>query len=548
MQKARPDRKQTVIKPRYSYGMDVTATTSDGASFGVGDRFKATSPRDALIQSMVGRFYVNEQATLVSNGLSTDVLCFPSDLHPSRSAVLKNKITDAISYATAFGDVRELNALFRMAPPEKQDGYLTLGLFLYLEDECNRLGKKTTFLTAMREGGVNLDKWSVYDRKPYLQKAMKALRELGMDESYADLLHSWFKKGSYELHGELHCCEGEELVGTYAELASRISHEQEKLGMNKAISYALANKEHMQRLSPEILPPEEALAMTKELLTEQGGRTIKNRIKRGDGIREQRIKDAIRGAGMQAPSAVPEKSRKDAEAILSFLPDQALEILYREGYMFGYGEGNNIGGCYPQKDLPDVTEKRNEDFRLGKALWFDRYRMVFLSDGKRVSNDLEGNPGLRHQVVGQSLAHETMHLILSYLSDEERLPLIAAVTAASEELKSRKDTLPEYAVQKLHTVDTNTLAEAMDYTSRLYVNYGKLPPDTRWQEVACNAFGLLHAEYPDPAQNPFLHEREGLKSLPALKQEMEKALELALAKCREEFSTVEIPSPQQGRT
>src|ERR1700733_6622584 len=75
-----------------------------------------SSERD-IIRSMGTRLYENEQGVYISNGLSTEMICFPSDR--LREDVLNNKIDNAISYATTMCDIPELNALQYLPKPKE---------------------------------------------------------------------------------------------------------------------------------------------------------------------------------------------------------------------------------------------------------------------------------------------------------------------------------------------------------------------------------------------------------------------------------------------
>jgi hypothetical protein len=110
--------------------------------------------RDALIQALSEKFYIDEKGTHVSNGLSTDLIVFPSDREPRRKRHLDGMIDYAMSYATTFKDVDELNALYVLPKTKVEpDYYVALGLYLYFADECSRLRPDTTFLTELRKAG-----------------------------------------------------------------------------------------------------------------------------------------------------------------------------------------------------------------------------------------------------------------------------------------------------------------------------------------------------------------------------------------------------------
>ena len=61
-----------------------------------------------------------------------------------------------------------------------------------------------------------------------------------------------------------------------------------------------------------------------------------------------------------------------------------------------------------------------------------------------------------------------------------------------------------------------------NYQSRLYPNYN-LEEDTRWQEVACNFFGLMQTEV----------DVDAYPALLPLKDQINKVVTKALASCRD---------------
>ena len=550
--------------------------------------------RKALLETLARRFYINEQGVLVSNGLSTELIAFPSDNSRKHGTHVSDKIQHAMHYATAFKDIKEINALKHIAPHgdnKTPDDYVVLGLYLYLEDECSRLGRDKTFLTAMREAGATL---AVDDKNftssDLLAKTKEALRIVGLEQTHGAMLDSWFQNGNYSINGVLHSGDGTRanLRGAYAILAQNISLQNPKLlGLNMSISYALGNREavrnttsqKMYELTQEYIKPGKCEEMTH----------IRDCIAEGDRIREARIRDEIHNQVLP-PSAGYEQQFKTidkrAKEILGYLPNEVLEVLHHDWYMFAYSDAKDITGCYPVADLPGVTEEENKSAREGKALRQQRYHMIFLSNGDRnIAKDdvsangtgtngtsLNGNHApqpdanealdehMKNKIVAQSILHEAMHVIISHLLDEEKEKLKEAVMDMHMEMKRyhRKGEpcggmLP-YFKERLDTINTNTLAEVLDYDSGLYPNYrgkelgknGKerKPPrdveaegfadnDTRWEEVACNVMGLMHTDHPFPPKDDNRNPYADLFSLGQMAGEINKFSENVATACVE---------------
>lgn len=506
-----------------------------------------TPARREMIQALADHFYINEQATLVRNGLSTDLLVFPSDLLPAHRGFLDTKIQDAIAYATVFRDVDELDTLV-LLPSPKPDGYLTLGLFLYMEDECNRLGKKKTFLTAMREAG-EIHPNNTENRNIALERTLAALDILGMRKSHGHIIEEWFNHGTYTINEVTHCTKDGALVGAYAKLASTISRQQGTFGMNKAISYALGNKDHIR----------EGMDATKlYALTENREKpVIEACITAGEREREARIREKIGETSIPSFAGVYTEN-SDIKSILSLLPDAALEVLYNSGYTCAYANHENISRCYPEKRLPGVSEESYRVMSISKGGRQSRYRVLFLSNGIR--DDLEENDALRHQVIAQTMCHEIMHMAVAllaydktdktYMTENEEI-LKKEIEAVSKEIAQKKETLPEYFHQKMRTMNANTLEEILDCEAEYYRGSPKMSPDgfqkyigyierdgvtgepikdTRWEEVVCNLYGLMHTEFPMDADvnNPY----NALPSLKHLAEHVEEIMEQAREESR----------------
>jgi len=498
-----------------------------------------TSLREAYIKTLAQRFYTDEQGTLVSNGLSTELICFPSDVQAHHRPLLNIKIRNALSYATQFVDVEVMNALRHVSYYNPPNEYLALGLYLYFADEFSRKRSTTTFLSAMREAGIGLKAGERFDRKSLKEKTQNAL---GLDESHSNILDEWYNNGRYTIQKKLHTCPpaGHPLQGAYAQLAHKISKDYTYLGMNYAISYALGNKDHVAAL-----PAEEAYKRTEELAgLSKEAETL---IKKGDHIREEKIRSTIQntfGAVPATAATEADEAQKQARSILSILPDNVLEILYLQGYMFAYSNRPDIKQCYPADDLPGISREQNQLSRNSKATRQSRYRMFFLSNGIRSNPTELTDEVLRNMVVGEGILHESMHLVIDSLSTEERNTLRIAV----EDIR-KNGRFPDSHNTQLRTHDGNTLDEVMDYQSRLYTNYGKNdknPVDTRWEEVACNCFALMHTEYAPSRQvrnTPF----NDFSSLQGVSRLINEAVEKALLRSRAQFSHVMLPNHVNGK-
>lgn len=496
---------------------------------------RAQPVRNALLGAVAARVYVDQQAVLVSNGLSTELLCFPADVRPDRQKFLREKIGGAISYATAFRDVEALNALLHL-PAGDANPYLTLGLYLYLADECSRLRPDTTFLSAMREAGAEVKPGDVPDREAMREKVMAALRMLGMEASHGAVLTEWMESGSYTILGVHHGVGASGMEGPYARLAEAVSLEQEYLGMNMAISYALGNKHRVEHLTAA-----EALALTATMIASEDCSAMRSAIREGERVREARIRARI---AEQVPHAPPGRNAAlEAEALLAPMPDAALEILYREGYQIAYANGSTVGPVLPDAPLPGNTQEQYDGVRGNKGLLEPRFRTLFICNGhRREAGDVERDDALRFMVAGQSALHETMHIAMRYIGAEERQVLRSAVEALHGELSACPDRLPKVFHAPLQTLDTSTLFEALDYTSALYPRYAT-DGDIRWLEVVCNLFGLAHTEFAAPES--VLHRPpECLPSLARLSGLIDRALDTARERSRAAHPEVRMPKQE----
>ena len=507
------------------------------------------SKRDQLLDALSERFYVDERGSLVTNGLSTELIAFPSDLQPRRRKHLNELIDNAMNYATNFVDIDELNAIFKMPIGEKEPNYYAaLGLYLYFADECSRLHPETTFLSELRKVKAGLKYGEEYTSDQLHDRFIKVLEHLGMDTSHGPLVREWELTGQYTIQGEKNGFIGNQLQGAYARLARDVCKQQKYLGMNLPVSYALGNKDHIAGKSAE-----EAYAFTQSLtnpLYTRAAPHVTSCIRQGNAVRTQRIRDAIAAAVPDVPDMSTASAKRTGKDILKHLPESMLELLYREGYVIAYAQDATIGKCYPGQPLPGINA--GDVVKSNKGLREARYRTIFISNGKPLpGRDLDADPELRSKVAAQTLAHETFHCAVDYLNDKEVASLQKAAEAVRGEIVARKQagTLPDYFSESLQTIIPRTLEKILDYTYELY-DYARplakdkngkdaVQYDNRWLEVACNAYSLMQTEFPPNAQSP--NPYSDLESIGRLRDEVQKVEQKALLRCRTKYSYVDMP-------
>lgn len=497
---------------------------------------------------LADRSYVNEKAHLVSNGLSTELLCFPSDMDAKKQPLLREKIDSAIEYATSFRDMGVLNLLLKMQPNQYNPSYYaTLGLFLYFEDLCSQLRTHKTFLTAMREEGAERDPQTPVNREAYYEKTLHVIQKLGMGESAQRVLKEWYEHGSYTIHNDKHYVEGRELHGTYTRLASRISNLQDLLGINLCISYALANQAYIQG------NPRGGYDRARYFLNGDK-QELKWQVQVGNDIRAWRVNEKIHETFSESP--VPHFSGPIAlESILSQVPDETVELLCRRGYVLAYADRSTIDSIYPGEmgtALPGMKAKDCDVTRVSTASRLSRYRTIFLSNGRQrldaMGQPVEEEPRIKSVRVAQSLIHETGHLIYGYLysgkGEENRKTLNRLEDLVWDVHRALEKAVPPEMQQHSKILWQNTIAETVDLTSPLYGMYDSPPADTdtRVEEVICNLYGLMHTEFAGEGsilRNP----PPGLECLKELAEEVDRVAKLALERCRKEHP--DLPGQRQ---
>lgn len=529
--------------------------------------------REALIDAMAGKFYVDEPGHFVTNGLSTELIVFPSDLEPRRQRHLDDMIGYAMNYATTVRDVHEFNAL-RLIPNTQvePDSYATIGLYLYFADECSRLkgdpdpakrpDPAATFLSELRKAKVSVKYGDFYNRDKLADNLKSALKNLKMDDpQHMGVVDEWARYGTFTVQGDINqrLDDAGNITGAYARLARDICKKQTLLGMNLPISYALGNKSNMQGMSAE-----DAYRFTQNLTepfyNENQNVHIRDAIREGDAERKRRIHEAIAAQlGPLKDTDAGSSRTQDARtgrSILELLPDSTLEMLHRQGYTIAYSNHDDISTCYPKEPMPGKNVGTAAAGNKG-----DRelhYRTIFISNGLRDFNstELQTDEKLRFKVAAQVLAHEACHNAIEYLKPDEETQLKQAVIAVGREIvqKKRQHTLPAYMDDKLKTIVPNSLASTLSYISPQYAyarDRVKNPggqtvvlSDDRWLEVACNTFSLMQTEFPpdSPINNPY----RDLPSLAALKDKLVEVHKLAVERSRVQNPQVEMPQAKRG--
>ena len=428
-------------------------------------------PREKLTDELVKRFYINEQGVFITR-LNTDVLCFKSDL--KNPLILDKKIDRAISYTAEFEDVEALNALryiSKLPPgstvaPQAPAGHVALGLYLYLADECSRLGKDKTFLSAMRDADAERNLDNPQSPAYLLDHTMHALRILGMEESHGNILREWSREGSFTVLGEKNGLNGHGgVTGAYATIARDMALRKPLLGMNLPISYALGNRPLVEGRTPE-----QIYNMTKELAQPTHKAEVNERIARGDALRKSRLRDFIIETMSAYPDSAtsPEEANIIARKILALLPIATLEIMFRKEYSIDYATEGNLTNSYPKGHIPGVRDSTSDMARISVGSVNPRHRTIFAANGYMLQKEPDEN--VRLQSVAHTMLHESMHMLVGQLPKSQVEKLKAAVAAVHEELISTP-VLPTPLVTYAKTMDKRSIAQRLNKEHEMYKNY-----------------------------------------------------------------------------
>lgn len=520
-----------------------------------------------------GQFLVGEQGKMIRNGLSTDLILFPSDCKTEHADHLANKVEDAIEFATSFLDVERLNALqyvpgaFRAGAKSQERWYLTLGLYLYFADECSRKNPGTTFLTALREADARLKAGEDFSQRDLYKRVRLALRKTGIaTPENRRILHEWASEGIYRINGEKHEGRGDGTVeGAYAELAQEILKEYHHfhrngkiVGINEAVSYALGNMDEMHSL-------DDLTAFQHTRNTINNPQRIKQRIDKGDMERRRvlwkHIHDAFTPLEIEGRAGDKRKAREIAEHIVAYFPSEALELMLRERYTFVYDDRENVSGIYPTGKIAGYTGRSSEESRKGAGVRLSRYRTMFVANGQH-EESMAPDVELKYQRVAQTVLHETMHMALDHLTEAERDALYTMAEQVSDALREGKteEVRPVFPYRYLGDswgkdllLEKRKLAEILDFRSELYDGYkdqyvSNKPdsPDMRREEVICNVFGLLHTEFAnhqDP-HNPLFFPVEGIAIVKDFVRAVEEAYKKGVRNLRNQQETKGITLPQ----
>lgn len=545
-----------------------------------------------------GRFLINDKARVVKNSLNTCLVLFPQDLVPDNRLHLEEKIRHEMARTASFVDITQLNALryipkIQSEPPQAQ-WQLTLGLFLYLEDECNRAGNPLacnpptnpngiTFLSAMRSVGATLDGVSDFESKKLHEKTLEALKLAGINTSEnIAILQEWFEKGSYTIKDDRHYIDPEtgEWHGVYVKLADmaarcdKDSNEFEEAmargddpGIDEAISYAIGNKEDVGLHDP-YKHAKASVEADQQNLLDGHQNDIAGHVHNGQEARKQGILDRALGAFTDheiTESKTRQMANRDkAESILNWFPDEALEMLLHSHQTYTHAEGTDVNSVYP--DEPMTTASKNEDgTSIRSAAARDkRFRVIFSSNGQHQDN---APPELAHERVAQSALHELMHIAMENMDKKDALELEKLARDTSQALRNNAQfystannrTIFPYRWinggigNKTQILETRTLEEILDYGSRLYDSYlnQKSPRDPlstmRKEEAVCNLYGLIHTEFRDRENplNPIFHPPEGMEVIKEFADKTDAYFKKALVRARER-NHIGLPEPTRG--
>lgn len=467
-----------------------------------------TATHEELVRAFCRRFYRNERTHLVSNGLSTEILILPSDLLPSNKERLNTKIRHGMEYATRAVDIETANALKYVAGPEA-DSLTFRALFLYLSDECSRLNKPKSLLTALRDAGVGLAPENGYWAADIRPTVMKALKDLGMAESHGYVIDEWYDKNSFHIGAEYNgkCSDSEQYTGTYVALAEAINHIQNSDGLNHAISYILGN-----RLTIGGESQERMLERAYEYATNPA--ELRNRIRMGEGMRIDTLMEVIAKLELDVPEPSPEQAQATktfAQDICRHVPDPVLELLALQEYSIAYADNKNIASVYPENDLPGVSERLNKSSRDSVGLRQGRFHMIFTSNGARKDPADLSDPHLKPLICANTICHEAVHIGFHSLSEEEKTKTFEHMDALQQALKHAPPN--PLLDDDLKVMDWSSLREIADfdhYRSYAKINENDKPETIEWkmkhsvaqrkEEALCETFAVLSCELKDKRQ------------------------------------------------
>lgn len=488
-----------------------------------------SSYKETLMQAVLdrGQFLMEEQPKIVRNLLSTDLMVFPSDVRHAQR--LHEKIDDAIDYAARFVDMERLNALYYTpdhglpdAQASIERGYLTLGLYLYFADECSRKNPSTTFLKSLREEGAYLPvEETTFSSSALHDKIERALKRAGIaSPTNLAILQDWHEAGRFSIQQEPHFLDPQtgHMQGAYAQLAEAIVQRNHAptvngtvVGINEAISYALGNKPHMEHFKND---DQDAAAYAHVKATLDNPERISQHVTQGNTIRRQRVRNIVFGDEQQPPLFSRQEIEASAERqraggaflkkILAYFPEDALELLLRDRQTFTYTNNSDIRGVFPTGSIPGSEDWMSDRSRQSIGARLYRYRTSFFSDGPPDTGFVPDAANTREVQLAQTCLHEMMHIAMDFMTPEEKDDLERRVQRLSPTMQQAGNT--PALQERPPSFPQRSLAEVLDYASPdLYGGYVEtvdkdypsivLSKDTRCDEVVCNLFGMMHADF-----------------------------------------------------
>lgn len=578
--------------------MNDMATPGTAVSESVRD---ASYTREQLTDFILGkgRFLIGERPRVVTNAYNTSLVLFPQDLALDNENHLKEKIRSEMERTASFMDVHQLNALRHIPKhtidPPWQQWLLTLGMFLYFEDACNAAHSSTTFLSAMREQGAALAPGADVDRDTLLAKTKDALSLAGIaTPQNLAMLDEWSNDGSYTIKNtngdsEKHYFDRDtgENHGTYVKLAEiAAGYGKEPMafkkalqrgadpGINEAISYAIGNREHM-RLSCPLTHAQESvqkyLSATPGSAAENDPNSIPAHIELGQRKREEQLMESAKKAF--APREIAESKdrqmteRQNAQEILKWLPDEALEMLLHSHQSHTHVNAETVASVYPEGGFPGVSQTDSTATNDSIGARDTRFGVLFTSNGKHADST---SPDLTNERVAMTTLHELMHVAIEYLSTEEVVELEKLAEKTSQALRKNDASYSTMSGRnifsyqwltegksdhKTQILEENSIEQVLDYGSPLYDGYQEQrnprnPLDTmRKEEVICNLYGMIHTEYRDreDERNPIFHPPEGMEIVREFAEKTDACFKKAVRIARSRNHT-DLPEPTHAHT